>query len=122
MTETKTIQNIPYGKLRKGDVHFIERRMTRDGIDDPSISPNDLYFWIETVSSNLPSSVLMPDDMEMELRRFELVVYIDSTGREQIDWRWSGEEVSAMAAMGYIEAAQLAMYHTQLHAETDEEN
>lgn len=56
-----------------------------------------------------------PDDLAMELRRFELLVYIDNDGREQIAYQWSGEEVTGMAAVGYLEAAKLGMYHDQLH-------
>lgn len=33
---------------------------------------------------------LQPEDMAMELRRFELVVYIDQDGGEQIEWEWTG--------------------------------
>lgn len=51
----------------------------------------------------------------MRLRSFELVVYIDHDGREQIDWQWTGEPVTGMAALGYLNAAMLGMYHGQLH-------
>jgi hypothetical protein len=57
--------------------------------------------------------------MAMELRRFELVVYIDHAGREQIDWEWQGEPVTGMAALGYLEAAKLGMYHDQMHTAED---
>lgn len=60
-------------------------------------------------------AALQPDDMAIELRRFELVVYIDRDGRERIDWIWTGEPVTGMAALGYLEAAKLGTYHSHLH-------
>ena len=60
---------------------------------------------------------LVPDDCAMQLRTFQLLVYIDHNGHEQIDWTWTGEPVTGMAALGYLEAAKLGMYHNQLHQE-----
>lgn len=56
-----------------------------------------------------------PNDCAMRLRTFSLIVYIDHDGRERIDWQWDGEEVTGMAALGYLEAAKLSMYHGHLH-------
>lgn len=51
----------------------------------------------------------------MRLRTFSLVVYIDHGGQERINWQWDGEDVTGMAALGYLEAAKLSMYHGHLH-------
>lgn len=64
---------------------------------------------------------LEPSDCAMRLRSFELVVYIDHDGREQIDWQWTGEPVTGMAALGYLNAAMLGMYHGQLHHDEESE-
>lgn len=64
---------------------------------------------------------LEPRDCAMRLRTFELVVYIDHDGREQIDWQWTGDPATGMAALGYLHAAILGMYHGQLHARDDDD-
>jgi hypothetical protein len=61
------------------------------------------------------------EDAAMILRRFELVIFIDNDGHEQIDWRWTGEPATGMAALGYLEAAQLGMYHSHMHEHGESE-
>lgn len=63
---------------------------------------------------------LQPEDEAIRLHTLELAVYIDNEGKQQIEWQWSGEEVLAMHAIGYLEAAKLGMYHEQQHGTSDD--
>jgi len=63
--------------------------------------------------------LLEPADEVMRLHTFELVIYLDAEGRQQMDWQWRGEDITLMQAIGFIEAAKLGLYHAQTHPDEE---